>query len=77
MISTDHKIKLYNILDSLDNLSKRDEILLENIDEKLKISEESYETLMKDIHNYILMRDNLKVIKAMARLSKKGKQNEH
>lgn len=77
MNSIDLKVKLYNILDSLNSLPTREEVFKESINEKLKVSEDCYETLMNDIHNYILMRDNLKVIKAMARLSKKGKQNEH
>jgi len=66
------KLKLYNILESLNTLQDRDVILNDGIQNKLDVSLDNYKNAMRNMYNYVMSRDNLKVLKAIAKLNSKG-----
>lgn len=66
------KLKLYNILESLNTLQDRDMILNDGVQDKLDISLDNYKNAMRNMYNYVMSRDNLKVLKAIAKLNSKG-----
>ena len=74
---TNFKKSLYNILESLNKIKPRDVALNECIETRLSKSYDSYLATMKTIYNYVLSRNNLKVIKAISKINKaKGVKNE-
>lgn len=53
------------------SLPSRQETLVKCIEEKLAHSEDMYNSQIQEAYNYLLSRDNLKVVKTIAREDKK------
>lgn len=75
-MSSKFKSHLYNMLESLDTLQSRDVVLNEEVQGRLDTSLEQYKNAMKNMYDYVMSRDNLKVLKAIAKLNSKG-ENQH
>ena len=69
---------LRNILQELERVSTadRDELFKSLIQKKLNMSYETYMNNIKINYDYLLIRDNLKVLKNISKERKKSKQHE-
>jgi len=65
---------LYDIMSDLDlNTVSRESVLKKCVEKKLTMSEENYNTQMAILSKYLLSRDNLKMLKALAKIKEKRK----
>jgi len=55
----------------INSLPSRQETLTKCVEEKLVHSEDMYNSQVQEAYNYLLSRDNLKVVKTIARENKK------
>lgn len=79
MTSTEIKKFQSKVINLIKDLSefKSDNIVLDNVKERLNKNEELYLEQLNDVYNNLLMKDSLKVLKAYSRKCKKRlKENE-
>ena len=67
---------LYNIVHDLSKIPDADITINNCVKHRLENSYDQYNHAIKSIYNYILTRDNLKVIKAISKMKKKESSDE-